>query len=118
MIKNTPDYKRIYNDIIHLKFPHLKGKYHLELKKKKLSTLDVLDINAKIFGKPGKDTERINQRHRSYNQSDILTILNYQQKNQLNNSELALHFKLSRNTVTKWKKICFNKVISNVKLEK
>lgn len=118
MIKKNPDYNRIYNDIIYLKFPHLKGKYFSELSKKNLSALDVLEINTKIFGKPAKDTERFNQRHRSFNQSDIFKILNYQQKHQLNNSQLAIHFKLSRNTVTKWKKMYFSQVISNEKLKK
>ena len=116
-MKNTPDYNRIYSDIIQFKFPHLKEKYLSELNKKDLSALEVLDLNTKIFGKPAKDMERFNQRHRSFNQSDIFEILNYQQKNQLNNSQLAIHFKLSRNTVAKWKKMHFSPVISNEKLE-
>jgi hypothetical protein len=32
-------------------------------------------------------------------------MLDYQKKNKLTNSQLAKHFKLSRNTVTKWKRL-------------
>ncbi|NML70811.1 helix-turn-helix domain-containing protein [Chryseobacterium sp. RP-3-3] len=105
MIQQKPDYNRIYSDILTEKLPHLKEKYSILLNKKDLSVLDVLEINKKIFGIPTKDTEQFNQQHHSYNKSDIFEILNYQKRNQLNNSQLAKHFKLSRNTVTKWKKM-------------
>lgn len=51
------------------------------------------------------ETKNINKKHRSYSKSDIIKILNHQKKNQLNNSQLARHFGLSRNTVTKWKRL-------------
>lgn len=66
--------------------------------------IDVIEINKKIFGIT-IENEKFNQRHRSYTKAAIFEILLYQQKHQLNNKELALHFKLSRNTVTKWKKL-------------
>ena len=104
MEKSRPDYNRIYNDMINIKLPHLKKEYSPVLSKKSLSALDVLDINRKLFGL-SKDTEHFNQRHRAYNKSDIFAILSYQKKHRLTNSQVALHFKLSRNTVTKWRKI-------------
>jgi DNA-binding transcriptional regulator YiaG len=48
-----------------------------------------------------------NQKFRSYKIPDIQKILDYQNKYQLNNSQFANHFQLSRNTVAKWKKMEF-----------
>ena len=107
MEKSTPDYHRIYSDIINEKFPHLKKELLPLLDKRSFSVLDVLEINKKIFGIPNLETAYFNQRHRSYRRSDILEILTYQEVNKLNNTQLANHFKLSRNTVAKWKKSLF-----------
>lgn len=79
------------------------------LKKENLSVLDILELNQKIFGHPELDAEKFNQRHRAYNETAIRHILDYQTKNKCNNTELARHFKLSRNTVAKWKKLFINK---------
>ena len=107
-MKNTPDYHRIYSDIINKKFPHLKEEYSSVLSKQNFSVLDVIEINKKILGISTKESESFNQRHRSYNRSDINEILDYQKKYNLNNTQLANHFKLSRNTVAKWKKLYFS----------
>ena len=100
-----PDYKAIYRDILHHKFPDKIKECLPLLDKKFLSTLDILTLNRRIFGNSNKESEQFNQKHRSYNKSDILQILDYQKKHQLNNSQLANHFKLSRNTIAKWKKM-------------
>lgn len=102
-----PDYKRIYSDIITKKFLHKKEECETLLSKETLSVLDIIKLNQKIFGMD-KESEEINQRYRSYNKSDIDKMLDYQKKNKLNNTELAKHFKLSRNTVAKWKRIFTN----------
>ena len=102
----TPDYKRIYTDIIAIKFPDKKAECEVLLNKPNLSVLDVIELNSKVFGiAPDRSTELFNQKHRSYRRADILKILDYQKKHLLNNSQLAKHFKLSRNTVAKWKKM-------------
>lgn len=100
-----PNYKNIYTDIILKKFPQKLEDCFSILNKRDLSDLDVIDLNKKIFGISSRDTVRQNQKYRSYNRSTILDILNYQKKNHLNNSQLATHFQLSRNTVAKWKKM-------------
>lgn len=100
-IGNSPDYKLIYQDMISKKYPDkvlLCGSF---FSKDSFSTLDILKINQFLFG-ASKDFD---QKHRSYDKNSILEILDYQKKNQLNNSQLANHFKISRNTVIKWKKI-------------
>ncbi|NML72456.1 helix-turn-helix domain-containing protein [Chryseobacterium sp. RP-3-3] len=104
MEKLIPDYKRIYNDIIMKKFPDKRTCCMRLLQKESLSVVDIIELNEKIFGIPDKETFAANQRCRSYKKRDILKMLDYQKKKQLNNTQLAIHFKLSRNTVAKWKK--------------
>ncbi len=102
---STPDYARIYSDILDLKFPHKKKICRPILRKERITVLDVIELNNKIFKSSDKNSPGYNQKYRAYSKSDILFILDYQKKYRLNNSQLANHFKLSRNTVTKWKKI-------------
>ncbi|UWX61770.1 helix-turn-helix domain-containing protein [Chryseobacterium oranimense] len=104
-MKNHPNYKNIYSDIVSKKFPHKQKECETLLKMDSLSFLNIIELNKIIFGVSDIQTENFNQKHRSYQKSDILKILDYQKKNKLNNIQLANHFKLSRNTVTKWKKM-------------
>jgi hypothetical protein len=99
-----PDYKRIYSDIIDKKFPDRKQEYFYFLEKDSLSILDIIKLNQKIFGTSNKQNLAFNQMHRAYDEEAIIEILNYQKNNNMNNSQLAVHFKLSRSTVTKWRK--------------
>ncbi|NML72191.1 helix-turn-helix domain-containing protein [Chryseobacterium sp. RP-3-3] len=105
MEKSKPDYKRIYSDIINKKYPHKKKECQSILEKDNLSFLDVMKMNTLIFGVKSKEAELFNGKHRAYNKSTILDILHYQEENRLNNTQLAIHFQLSRNSVAKWKKI-------------
>jgi DNA-binding transcriptional regulator YiaG len=100
-----PDYKRIFTDIIKIKYPHKEEECKSLLNKSELLSLDIITLNQKIFGVEGKETDEFNQSHRSYSKQSILEILEYQKKNRLNNSQLALHFKISRNTIKKWNKL-------------
>lgn len=103
--KIVPDYKRIYMDILEKKFPEKMEDCQRLLEKKHLNALDIQNLNQKVFGISDKELTRENRKYCSYSKSDILRMLDYQKKNNLNNRELARHFKLSRNSVTKWKKI-------------
>ncbi|MCT2409333.1 helix-turn-helix domain-containing protein [Chryseobacterium antibioticum] len=105
MEKSYPDYKRIYNDIITKRYPQKKKICRGILEKEELSALDVIKLNSLIFETKNKEATIFNQQHRSYDKSAILDILNYQKKNKLNNTQIALHFKLSRNSIAKWKKM-------------
>lgn len=98
---NRPFYHRIYTDLIIKKYPEKIEECKNILSKKELSFLDIISLNEKIFG---NNKEFDNQRLRSYNEDAIFRILEYQKKHNLNNSQLAIHFKLSRNTVARWKK--------------
>lgn len=101
---NRPDYKRIYQDMITRKFPDKKQLFSSVLEKKSLSFFDVLFISNIVSGIQKKETVIFNQMHKSYDKETISRILEYQKKNKLNNSQIAIHFKLSRNTISKWKK--------------
>ena len=100
-----PDYKQIFLDIIEKKFPEKKIVCSRLLIKNDLSALEILEMNNLIFSKPDRQLKKFNKRYRSYCKSDIVEILNYQKKHKLNNSQLAVRFGLSRNTVAKWKKL-------------
>lgn len=97
-----PDYKKIYWDLISEKFPLQLKDYQKFFDKKKLSCLDVIELNKKLF--PDNDAKNFNQKHKSYDKESIVMMLKYQRDNKLNNSQLALHFNVSRNTITSWKK--------------
>ena len=102
MEKSGPNYKQIFKDILDRKYPEKRNACENILNKTTLSIVDVIEINTKIFG---KGIINNSQKFRSYKKSDILNILDYQKENGLNNSQLANHFRLSRNTVSKWKKL-------------
>lgn len=102
------NYKKIYADMLDSNSVKNKKEFIKFLEKDELNALDVIEINQKMFGVKDKEAEQFNQRHRFYNQSAILEILDYQKRNGLNNFQLAKHFKLSRNTVSKWKKMFEN----------
>ncbi|KAB1229648.1 helix-turn-helix domain-containing protein [Chryseobacterium viscerum] len=104
MKKKGPDYRKIYHDLIIMKCPQNLDRCSSILMKEELSSLDVIKLNKIISDKEDLGSSIFNQRLKSYHVSDILEILSYQKKNGLNNSELARHFKLSRNTLTHWKR--------------
>lgn len=107
MQKSNINYRQIFMDILDAKYPEKKEECLSLLKNENLSAIDIIKLNHKIFGKADKETEVFNQKHRSYSKSAILKILDYQKKNNLNNLQLANHYKLSRNTITKWKKLFY-----------
>ncbi|MGV0923901.1 helix-turn-helix domain-containing protein [Empedobacter tilapiae] len=102
MEKSSPNYKQIFKDILDRKYPEKRNACENILNKTTLSIVDVIEINAKIFGIAIINDSK---KFRSYKKSDILKILEYQKEKGLNNSQLANHFRLSRNTVAKWKKL-------------
>lgn len=101
----VPDYKKIYTDLITLKYPHLMENCRVFLEKDYLMSYDVLKISSIITNKDDQEAISFNARHKSYDPVTILKILDYQRKYKCSNLQLAEYFKLSRNTVTKWKKL-------------
>ena len=99
-----PDYKKIYTDIINQKYPEKIEICKPILAKKQLFVLDIMELNTKIFGTQSKKND-YNKVHRSYDKAAILKILAHQKKKKMNNVATAKHFNISRNTLTKWKKL-------------
>lgn len=100
-----PNYQRIFEDMITKKCPERKEEFRHYLRKKQFSIMDVITLSSKIFNLKDKETLIFNQKHKSYDEQTILKMLAYQEKEMLNNIELANHFNLSRNTVTKWRRL-------------
>lgn len=100
---NSPDYRRIYTEIIERYHPHTFKSCEEYLRKETWTSMDVMTVNQLIYGTSQKEDLLFNQSHRSYDLATIMEILEYQKKNGLNNVQLANTFKLSRNTVAKWK---------------
>lgn len=103
MKTQSPNYKLIFADILEKKYPEKTKNCEEILHKDNLSTLDILALNQIIFDL--NIFVQNNHKHRSYKKSDVFHILDYQKKYKLNNSNLAKHFKISRNTVSKWRKM-------------
>ena len=93
------NYKKIFQDILDLKFPENKELYTIVSEKEINDYYDVLNLNKLIFGDQNK-----NNKHKSYDTSTITKVLKYQEENNLSNIETARKFNLSRNTVSAWKK--------------
>ena len=102
-METSINYKNIFCDLLTKKYPERLSEFQDILNKDSLNELDVLTISKKLS--ISKETNTEDGKIRSYSQSTILKILDYQKKNRLNNIQLANHFSLSRNTVAKWKKI-------------
>ncbi|UTX48911.1 helix-turn-helix domain-containing protein [Chryseobacterium sp. MA9] len=105
MGKLKPDYKRIYTDLINTKYPDKLRLCRSLLHKDKLTILDMFKLNHIIWEGEDQNMWQFSQKHKSYNKETVMEILDYQVKNKLNNTELASHFKLSRNTLARWKKL-------------
>lgn len=105
MEKLGPDYKKIYTDIILKKHPEKYTFCYPILEKRVLSVLDVIKLNQMIFAFEDLETAVFNQKHKSYDKEAILEILEYQKKNKYTNKQVANEFRLSRNSIAKWKKI-------------
>ncbi|GEN75635.1 helix-turn-helix domain-containing protein [Chryseobacterium hagamense] len=103
-MKNVPNYKKIYSDMISMKYPEKALFCQKLLKKNSINIMDVISLNS-IINENNSDLFSTNQRLKSYDQPTILKMLDYQKKHALNNIQLAKHFKISRNSVTKWKKM-------------
>jgi hypothetical protein len=100
----SPDYKQIYTDILEEKYPEKLKDPGIRRQLEMLhSAVDILRFNQQIFGNPEYAMEFNNQRLRSYDEVSILQILTYQKKNKLTNIQVSNHFKISRNTIAKWK---------------
>ncbi|MFY7814030.1 MAG: helix-turn-helix domain-containing protein [Chryseobacterium taeanense] len=102
-MKSSPNYRKIYEDMIAKKYPEKSAQCQRILNKKKISTIDVIMLNNIIIGFDANDIGR-NQKLKSYDKDAVFEILMYQKNNRLNNKQTAKHFNISRNTLSSWKR--------------
>lgn len=102
---NAPDYRKIYTDMIEMKCPDTKRQCEAVLNKSRLTVMDIFEIEKIIFAPNDLQNEKENGKFRAYDSESILQILNYQKKNKMSNTEISNHFKISRNSLAKWKKL-------------
>lgn len=106
-IISRPDFGKIFQDMAQRK--NLSDSKVKEISsQKEWNSLDVIKMNEKIFGKASIGSLSFNQKHKAYDKSSIIEILNYQKEYSLNDTEMMKIFKISRNTINKWQKL-FNR---------
>ncbi|WP_379963124.1 helix-turn-helix domain-containing protein [Epilithonimonas sp. UC225_85] len=105
-----PNYTNIYRDLILEKFPEKLESDVIKnfFSKSEHSNLEIIRVNDFIYSHATTFYE--NQRLKSYDKKSILKILKYQKANELTNVCVSLEYKLSRNTVAKWKKLFSNEL--------
>lgn len=100
-----PDFQKIYSEIIKIYYPEKEKECSFYLNRSLWSSLDVITVNNILFSqKSSKEVLEFNQKHRAYDEKTIKKILKYQKTNKLNDTQVSIHFKLSRNTLLKWKR--------------
>lgn len=114
-INKGPDFQKIYSEIIEIYHPEKEMECRFYLNRTDWSSMDVITVNNILFAqKSSKEVLAFNQKHRAYDEKTIMKILQYQKQNKLNDTQVSMHFKLSRNTLLKWKRN-FNIKISTTK---
>lgn len=104
-INKGPDFQKIYGEIIELFHPEKKEECTYYLNRTDWSSMDVITVTNILFAeKSSKEVLAFNQKHRAYDEKTIIKILRYQKQYKLNDTQASMHFKLSRNTLLKWKR--------------
>jgi hypothetical protein len=101
----TPNYQKIYSDL--LKCKGLEKEISIPPLDK---SIDIIKFNNLISKTVGEKKSYITQQSKSYDEESIIVLLRYQKEYDLNNTQLANEYRLSRNTVAKWKKIYQEKI--------
>lgn len=103
-VNKKPDFEKIYRELAAKKkvSKPLAGLFN---KQKEWNSLDVINANKYLFEKSSDEVMKFNQRHRSYDESSIREILQYQKENELNIAQLMREFNISRTTIAKWQKL-------------
>src|SRR5690606_12509075 len=102
--KRSPNYGNIYKDLFRMRYPQYYKEFKSLLDKEELNYFDIQRTHNRLL-KENVHLKKENQKYKAYDKETILKMLHYGKINNLNNTELAKHFNLSRNTVTKWKKM-------------
>lgn len=100
-----PDYKKIFTDMVKYYELFLTDQIQKEidiiLSREELTSLDVLKMNELLFPRSIKFSQ--NQKLHKFDHQSKKFIIEYQKKLKLSNISTATTFKISRNTLAKWK---------------
>lgn len=108
---NYINYKSLYLDFVeHSNLLSKQAKKDLihrlkQEEKESISFKNLMTMNLIIKNDISQSNDKQIQRLKSYDKDYIQYILEYQNKYKLSNNQVSLEFKLSRNTISKWKKI-------------
>lgn len=69
-----------------------------------MSIIGVLRFNKLLFGNESIQNKTNNQ-YKAYDLDTVVYILEYQKEFNLSNTEISIMFSVSRNTITRWKKL-------------
>lgn len=116
-LKSKPHYVKIYRDLVRMKYPQHWEDVKELFEKDELSYFEIERLNKKLFQTNSPNKEQLQQKYKAYDEKTITQILLYQKKNNLNNLQLAKHFKLSRNTVAKWRKIFYHEIVETCEIQ-
>ncbi|MBW7676183.1 helix-turn-helix domain-containing protein [Chryseobacterium chendengshani] len=101
-----PNYTKIYHDLLLEEYPEkLKDVKVRELLQKLNTSDEVIKFNEKLF-EQSKESLENNQKLRTYDKETMLKILMYQKEHGFSSSYISKKYKISRTTLTKWKRIC------------
>lgn len=99
-----PNYKKIYHDMLMASNP---SKLDIKEVANKINNIkaaiDVTNLNEMLFGSNVQSTNEINQNLKAYDEQSVMKILRYQKEYKLNNTQTAITFKLSKNTLCRWR---------------
>ncbi len=101
---NAPNYKQIYKELLKKYGIKVDTDIQKILRKKQLNSLDVIFLNQKIVKKQQLCDKSRNAQLRSYDKESIDYILNYLELHKMTIADVAKKFKISRNTIGRWKK--------------
>lgn len=80
------------------------------------TTEEILNLNDLIF-EQSKESLRNNQQLKTYDKKTILKLLQYQKKHDFSTSYMSRHYKISRTTIAKWRKM-FESELEDVKTKR
>lgn len=116
-LKSKPHYVKIYSDLVRMKYPQHWEDVKELLVKDELPHFEIERLNKKLFQTNSPNKEQLQKKYKAYDEKTIMQILLHQKKNKLNNLQLAKHFKLSRNTVAKWRKIFYHEIAETCEIQ-
>ncbi|WP_292011240.1 helix-turn-helix domain-containing protein [Chryseobacterium sp.] len=105
-----PNYTKIYEDLLRLEHPEKLEEPNIKRLLENLNSAeDILNLNEKIFT-PSKESLKDNQKLKTYDRKTMLKLLQYQKQHGFSTNYMSKKYKISRTTLTKWRKTFGNDV--------